>query len=377
MKKKILFRIENMEMGETSIRLWHLIHILSQRGNKVILLVDMRQGELLESLPKEVKIVSLGQGKEYLSEYAFLRYVELIDRAFILMMYRLFPILLFQKIGVVPDIEISMQSSLLRRLLRSPFTTSKKIHWFDVDSLLYKKRGREKLLSRLHQCDITVFPSDGMKNSFERAVRIEVYNSTCINPILNLEAIKKKSLEAVDFEDEKLWFDPTFLSIGELAPYRGYDLLLETHGELIKEGVNHRILILGDGPQYDSLQRRIKELQVENTFLLLGIKTNPYAYMAKCTYYIEPWMTYFSIHSLEAMYLGKVVMSPAYFEGEDRDFYTKSDLLSGFSKRGFKKGIKKFLYDSDFVSSIALTQKGNNFHRDNQRIVEQMEELLH
>lgn len=153
MRKKILFRIESMEMGEASVRLWHLIHVLSQRGYRVILLLNIRQGELLESLPKEVKIVSLGLGKEYLSEYAFLRYLELIDRGFILRMYRWFPGLLLQKIGIVPDIEISMQFSLLRSLLKSPFSTSKKIQWFDLDSSLSHTRARKKFVSLLHHCN--------------------------------------------------------------------------------------------------------------------------------------------------------------------------------------------------------------------------------
>ncbi|CAA7392654.1 hypothetical protein [Chryseobacterium fistulae] len=98
--------------------------------------------------------------------------------------------------------------------------------------------------------------------------------------------------------------------------------------------------------------------------------------MMKSTYYIEPLIMYSSIHFREAMYLGKVVMSPCDFDQEDRISYMQSGLFTGFSKRGFKKGIKKFLYDSPFVSSIEKDQKDINFHANNQHIVEQMEELL-
>ncbi|WP_162034065.1 hypothetical protein [Chryseobacterium potabilaquae] len=54
----------------------------------------------------------------------------------------------------------------------------------------------------------------------------------------------------------------------------------------------------------------------------------------------------------------------------------KSHLLTGFSKRGFKKGIKKFLYDSDFVKSIEKVPEDIHFPTAHPCIVKQMEELL-
>ncbi|CAA7392655.1 glycosyltransferase [Chryseobacterium fistulae] len=89
----------------------------------------------------------------------------------------------------------------------------------------------------LHHCDITVFSSYYHKKSFEISIGREVYNSVCISPIVNLQTIKQKSLTSLDVEDEELWFSPTFLFVGELNSYGGYDLLLEAHAELIKEGL--------------------------------------------------------------------------------------------------------------------------------------------
>ena len=48
----------------------------------------------------------------------------------------------------------------------------------------------------------------------------------------------------------------------------------------------HRIYIVGDGPLKEELQNKIKELGVEETFVLLGKRENPYPYIKAADYFL-------------------------------------------------------------------------------------------
>ena len=71
-----------------------------------------------------------------------------------------------------------------------------------------------------------------------------------------------------------------------------------------------RWYVLGEGDLRDSLERQIKAAHLENDFLLLGVKTNPYPYCKNCDIYVHA--TEFegkSIAIQEAQTLGKPILA--------------------------------------------------------------------
>jgi len=54
---------------------------------------------------------------------------------------------------------------------------------------------------------------------------------------------------------------------------------------LIDEKINHNIYVIGDGPEKEKLEQKIKELNVENTFKLMGKRENPYPYVKRANYF--------------------------------------------------------------------------------------------
>ena len=49
---------------------------------------------------------------------------------------------------------------------------------------------------------------------------------------------------------------PVLLYVGRVSPEKGVDLLPDLHDELMRRGLNHRLVVVGDGPARETLARR-------------------------------------------------------------------------------------------------------------------------
>lgn len=376
MKKKILFRTSSMEMGEEQRALLNIIEMLDKTRFESFLLLDVSQGELLKNIPKEVKVFYISERREPFSTIKIAKLFQFVTRKITLLAYRYYPELLKSKVNIVPDIEIAMTLSSLRGLINSPFKNSKKINLFKSNVLFLPKRFGNKILSMMERCDVTIFTSDTYRDEFEKHLGEVVYNGVCIPNILNIKRIEEQSLEATDEEDEIIWKTNTFISIGELTHQSGYGLLLRAHVELIKGGVNHQIIIIGDGPTYSNLKKKVKLFEVQNSFFILSNKDNPYSYIARSPYYIQTsrYET-FSLFIREAMILNKPVISTNCSEASNI-IASNTGLIIGFSKQEIKKAIKTFLFNPILTSDIKANQKKINFERDNQIASQQFIRIL-
>ncbi|RMZ59054.1 glycosyltransferase [Chryseobacterium nematophagum] len=379
MRKRILFRIYSMERGERQNILLSILNSLDIKKYEPIVLLDIFQGELLKAVPAHIPMFFIAKGEEFYKPNIGLRFFRWVLRRTKLSMYHHFPKWFMRKMDMpTPDIEIAMMDSVLEDLIKSPFKKSRKINWFHSDKCLDSKRDGKQLLSLTHQCDMTIFISHLTKSHVERCLGTEVYNGICIRNLYNVEEIKYRSLEPLG--DDQLFLNQdsaTFVSVGSLDYQNGYNVLIEAHWELMKEGIDHRIIVIGDGPDYSSLKKKIKSLGIENSFHLLGNKENPYPYIVKATCYIQP-LCYraYSLCVEEAIILGKPVISTYDLDSKGRIFQDKTGLLINFSKYGLKKGIKKFLLDTDFVTRLDKNLKSLDFSQYDEYACEQLEGIL-
>lgn len=78
------------------------------------------------------------------------------------------------------------------------------------------------------------------------------------------------------------------VSVGRLVELKGFYLCIEPCKRLVDEGYNIKWYICGDGPQRDELESLIKDHQLENNFVLLGNKANPYTYIKSADICVQP-----------------------------------------------------------------------------------------
>lgn len=100
--------------------------------------------------------------------------------------------------------------------------------------------------------------------------------------------IKNMSLENIDSDlFDKVHFN--LLSIGRLCTPKAFDRAIEVLKLLHSKGYNNiRWYVIGYGPDEALLKKLITQHQLEESFILLGKKENPYPYLKACDLYIQP-----------------------------------------------------------------------------------------
>lgn len=120
----------------------------------------------------------------------------------------------------------------------------------------------QKMVSR--KADIVITPSNYIKGIVSgRGVGPEkikvVYNSVDVSWV--------KKLNFGVFQPQNSY---RILSIARLVPWKGLDTLIEIMPELLKENPNFRLIIIGDGPEKDNLESKIKSHKLENKVKMTG-----------------------------------------------------------------------------------------------------------
>lgn len=377
-KKKILFRLRSMEMGGVQKVLLELLNRLDKDTFDISLLLNINQGDLKKEIPTHVNLYYITKGREEPSKFKVLLFFQLILRRFILELYNSFPILLKNKLNDIPDIEIAFMHSNLPGLVNSPFKSSKKINWFHSDIRFFRsKKQVENTIMHMKQCDISVFVSETTYQNVEMYSNNIISNGICIYNILDYKKIISKAAESV--ADYKMLESKKhiFISIGRLVFQKGYDVLLEAHIELIKEGIDHHIFIVGQGIDYQKLKEKISTEKVGSTFILLGNKENPYPYMAAADYYIQP--SRYEAYPLaigEALALNKPIISTD--AGGIREMITNNEtgLIVNFSKENLKEAMKSFIEQKGLVEYIKKNQAKFEFDVHNEQIYQKIQNIL-
>lgn len=76
-------------------------------------------------------------------------------------------------------------------------------------------------------------------------------------------------------------YDNFFICVGRLHFQKGYDRLLTIAAQARRSVPDLKIVVLGEGPDRDVLQSRIKELGLTATVILHGNAVNPYKYIVR------------------------------------------------------------------------------------------------
>ncbi|MGL4802117.1 MAG: glycosyltransferase [Cetobacterium sp.] len=159
---------------------------------------------------------------------------------------------------------------------------------------LANKKGRkyEAYRKRFELYKKVVLICDDMKKEFEEMFPqfkdkgVRIYNP------MDFDVIKAKAEDRseITLEDEKLLKDNFFVGVSRLVGGKNRVGLVEIYGELKKKGVKEKLYILGEGDDKPNIERKIKELDLEDDVLLLGQKKNPFPYMKAAKMFLHTSM---------------------------------------------------------------------------------------
>ena len=366
--RKLVFGITGLTIGGAERVLVDIANELSSEFDITIFTL-YGKGEFEKELSDKVKLISMID-KPY-SELSKVQKLKVSLK------------LLFNKKSIYKkymynkyDTEIAFLEGPITRLfsVKNIKATSKKIAWVHNDiAQVFGDDLKAKLKLKLDKkCyskyDTLVFVSNDNKEQFEELYNIDNEKLVISNYISSKRVLEKseENFGNVFSKDEV-----NFLTVARLTEQKAIDRLIKAHSKLISDGYKHKFFVIGDGPEREKLKNMITQLNVNESFILLGKKENPYPYIKNCdvfallSHYEGLGMTI-----LEAKILGKPILITDTAAREAIQNYNKSYITEN-SEDGVYNGIK---------DSIEMLQRWNNMpnqkYTENYEIIKQIEKLV-
>lgn len=286
-KKKILIRIGSLRHGGAEKVLVTFLKNLPEDKYEIDLLLNLYSGKYLLEVPHFVNILYLNKGEMITTN----RMQDLPVKAFRVLyqkVFNIFPQLLYQFIlkGKKYDVEFAAIHGMRDEILNSPLTSSKKIIWIHND--LKKTEFHhytDAEIRKFFGFDKIMVISEKIQHDFENLAHNEQEKNKIVrifNPLDTEEILRNSERESIKSEDDI----PVFISIGTIFPQKGFDRLLNVHKRILDEGFNHKIIILGDGYDFENIKKLKEQLGISETLVLLGFTENPYPHLKKADFYI-------------------------------------------------------------------------------------------
>ena len=159
------------------------------------------------------------------------------------------------------------------------------------------------------------------------------------------------------------------LSVGRLNPQKGFDMAIDAAAILHQRGMNFRWFVVGEGPLQQELQKQIDAHGLQEHFILLGARNNPYPYMANCSVLVQS--SRFEGKSVvldEAKMLCVPIVATAYPTVGDQLIDGQEGLVTEMSAQGIAEGVQKMLEDAalreQIVSYLTAHEYGNQHEAD-------------
>ena len=189
-----------------------------------------------------------------------------------------------------------------------------------------------------------------------------IYNY--INPQNVIEGAEEK------IEDSLNDKTTTFLTVARLTKQKAIDRIIRVHKKLIDNNFMHEFYVIGDGPERENLEKLIQELNVQNTFHLLGKKENPYPYMKQAQFFclLSEFEGYGMVIE-EAKILNKPIIITDTAAREAVQNYENSIIVNN-NEEGIYAEIKEVLQKK--IKSFSNKQE----KYDNSKIITKLEKLL-
>ncbi len=272
MPKKVLFVLPTVSGGGAERVVLNLLRYLDRGKYDLTLLLFKREGVYWDEIPNDIKVVyATSRGHRYVTfPWVLLRlFFEARRHDIIIAGLELLPTYL---------------SYLAGRLANRPV-----IGWVHTNFGTYIH-----CLSFLHRPLLkyvyprlakVVFVSDGALVSMRRLLENTPFDHFMVIPnVLDLSVFKYKPKD-VQIPDKMLQM-PVVCSMGRFTEQKGFDILLKAHAAVLKRGLVHNLLILGDGPLRSSLDDLVASLGISETVFMPGFTANPIPWLKKSQLFV-------------------------------------------------------------------------------------------
>lgn len=257
---------------------------------------------------------------------------------------------------------------------------TKKVVWIHTElkkaNAAIGYRSIDEAIVQYSKFDRVIAVSEGVKECFTENLRSDVPVDVRYNTNETDLICEKAISEPNDplFETNRL----KVCSVGKLIEVKRFDRLLNVHKRLLDEGCPHTVYLLGIGEEEQALRKKAREYGVEDSFIFLGFKDNPYQYVSRCDLYVcASAREGFSTAVTESLIVGTPVVSTdcsgaKELLGEQNEY----GIVVENSEEGIYEGMKKMLSEPQTLAHYRkmAAERGKYFSKD--KTVQAVEEML-
>ncbi len=215
----------------------------------------------------------------------------------------------------------------------------------------YEKLGVDFNLDQKYfdKLDRIITVSQECANILKRNFPTSKNKVSVMHNIISPNIINKMSLEAIDLDQNQI----NIVSIGRVEYVKGFDLAVEACKALKQYGYNFRWTIIGDGGQRKKLEKMVIEKKLDDTFVIIGTKENPYPYLRVADIYVQPSRSEGkSIAIDEAKILQKPIITTNFPTAKDQINHEENGLIVEMNGEAIAKGIQRIIDDETLKSKL-------------------------
>lgn len=371
--KKVLFVINTLGCAGAETALIELLKSLDEKEYELSLYVLMGQGEMIDKIPENVKLLNdhyckdsvlSKQGKQAMMKTVWRSFwgngnvfgkFAYIVRTFSAMRRtgKFQPDKILwrvisdgsQRFEETYDLAVAYLEGGSTYYVADHVKAKKKAAFIHID---YESSGYTKGMDRncFDKMDRIFTVSDEVKKHFLNVYpkyqdKVKVFHN-----IINQDEIRRKAEEETGFEDH---FDGVrLLTVGRLTYQKAYDITIDAMKLIKDRGYKVRWYILGEGSERPALEKKVKELGLEKEFLMPGAASDPFPYYKQADIYVHA--TRFegkSIAIQEAQTLGCAIIASDCNGNREQIVQGKDGLLCQLDPESIAEAVISLVEDRD------------------------------
>lgn len=305
MKKRVLFVLNNMNIGGTEKACLNLLDTLSPDEYDVTLLLLEKSGGYMSYIPSWVHIDTI-EGYHYMKPEImepplrvvcnyirlgkFLRALCLASTHLYFKIsqnrtpyYRCVLKNCPEKAGYDIAIAYAGPFDFLSVYVAYHISAKEKIQWihFDVSKFQFNLKTVKHLYRHFQKICIV---SDEARIQFLKVMPEMADRTLTYHNVVSPQKCQELATGS-GFDDK--WDKIRIVTLGRLSAEKGQDIIPEIALRLKEHGVRFRWYLIGDGNLRSKLEQAIHAKQLEDEIILLGTKVNPYPYLKQADLYVQ------------------------------------------------------------------------------------------
>lgn len=326
MKKKVAIFVKRLGIGGIGRACINYIKYLDTDYD-ITLFLENKEGEYLEEIPNDVKIIDFNLSK---NSNVILRKLSNFYKLI------LFKIKYYHKF----DFSCNFSTAIKSGAILSKYFSKNSAYWFHGNYWENQKEA-DTFLNHftIKKYQKIVFVSNYSKDLYLKAYPNTKQKLYVINNPINYQEIIEKSKEKINIKSNK----KVFLNVGRHEEFaKRLTIMINTINRLIKEKYQIELWLVGDGPDTNMYKQKVHDLKLDDYIKFLGFSSNVYPYYKKSdAILLSSHMEGNPVVYLEAKVLNKPIISTdvadAKYELDGYGIVTKCD------EESFYLGVKEFL----------------------------------